>query len=112
MELTTDEKLSVMRFICAFAWADLEIQNDEVKLINQIMQALELDKKHYQTVYQWLKRPPRAEDVDPFTIPDNLKEIILDAATGVILADGELQDSEMEMLELLQNILQGEEESK
>ena len=110
MELTTDEKLRVMRFICAFAWADLEIQSDEVKLIHQIMNALDLDKIHYPTVLGWLKRPPRAEDVDPLSIPDNLKEIILDAATGVILADGELQDSEMEMLELLQNILQGEED--
>ena len=111
MELPTEEKLSVMRFICAFAWADLEIQIAERKLIQQIMSALDLDEEHHPTVMHWLDRPPRAEDVDPFTIPDSLKDIILDAATGVILADGELQDSEVDLLELFQNILYPEEES-
>ncbi len=78
MELTTEEKLSVMRFICAFAWADLEVQNAERKLIKQIMTALDLDEEHHPTVMNWLDRPPRAEDVDPLTVPDSLKDIILD----------------------------------
>ena len=108
MELTTEEKLSVMRFICAFAWADLEIQQAERKLINQIMEVIQLAEEHRPTVLGWLDRPPRAEDVDPLSIPDNLKELILDAATGVILADGELQDAEIDLLDLFQQILYGE----
>ena len=104
MDLTTEDKLRVMRFICAFAWADLEIQSDERNIITQIMKALDLEEEHHGKVHLWLERPPRAEDVDPFTIPENLKGIIIDAAKAVILADGELQDSEMDLLELLQNI--------
>ena len=94
-----------MRFICSFAWADLEIRPEEKDLIVRMVHRLELDDEDRQQVAEWLQVPPRPDDVDPADIPREHRQIFLDAAKAMILSDGNVEDVEAENLIILEQLL-------
>lgn len=107
---SSDEKLQIMRFVCAFAWADLKVVNEERTLIERFSNALELDATELQQVNDWIIHPPRPEEIDPFDIPTHLKSTILSAASAISIIDGDLDNNEVDLLVLLRSILGIEEE--
>ncbi|MEM1178652.1 MAG: TerB family tellurite resistance protein [Acidobacteriota bacterium] len=99
-----DDRLQLMRFVCTFAWADLETQRDELTLIRKLMKALELEDARGQ-IEAWLDRPPAPEDVDPASVPRADRELLLDLARAVFDADGEVTPEEREQFRLLEKLL-------
>jgi len=93
-----------MRFVCAFAWADLEVQDDEKQVVERLIQTLGLDEDREQ-IHRWLKSPPPPEDVDPTRVPRAHRELFLDAARAVFSADGVIDPKEQENFELLEQLL-------
>jgi tellurite resistance protein len=94
-----------MRFICSFAWADLEVQPEEREFIARLINALQLDPKEAGRVLEWLDLPPRAEDLDPEDIPREHRQLFLDAARAVMSRDGEIDPDEAENFSLLEQLL-------
>ena len=109
--LDRQERLQLMKFICSFAWADLRVNAGDTNFINAMAERLDLDEAERRQVKAWLEVPPRAEDVDPEDIPHEKRQIFIDAAKALILADGKVDPTEVETLTLFQNILQGEAEN-
>jgi len=104
-KLSRPERLRLMRFVCAFAWADLQIRKEERTFVKRLMDQLELDDSERKQVEAWLKLPPRPEEVDPASVPKAHRQLVLDAARGMIKADGEIAPEEKENLELLEQLL-------
>ena len=104
--LNKQDRMRLMRFVCSFAWADFEIQKEERAFIAKLVRQLELDDDEKQEVEGLLKRPPRAEDVDPARIPMRHREIFLDVARATIAADGMVAPEEAENFALLEALLQ------
>ena len=94
-----------MRFVCSFAWADLEITDREREFIIKMVDSLDLDDDEREEVAQWLEVPPRADDLDPEDIPREHRQLFLDAARAMILSDGEIEDVEAENLVILDQLL-------
>ncbi|MDI1447962.1 TerB family tellurite resistance protein [Polyangium sp. 6x1] len=103
--LSREDRLQVMRFVCSFAWADLEIKPKERALVHKMVKELHLDPDEAKQVEGWLKVPPRAEEVDPATIPRAHRQMVLDAARRIIKADGNVDPEEQESLSLLEQLL-------
>jgi uncharacterized tellurite resistance protein B-like protein len=103
--LASEDRLRLMRFVCSFAWADLEIKTKERALIHRMVKELGLEPAEVQQVEGWLKMPPAAEEVDPATIPRAHREIVLKAVRRVIQADGNVDPEEAENLALLEQLL-------
>lgn len=103
--MTKGERLQLMRFVCSFAWADLEIQPEEREFVAQMIRCLELAPDEAKQVEQWLKVPPRAEEVDPTQVPRKHREIFLEAVRGVVMADGVLAPEEEENLMLFEALI-------
>jgi tellurite resistance protein len=99
------ERMLLLKFVCAFAWADLEVKASERRFVHRLVKQLALDAQEAKQVEEWLKVPPRAEEVDPNRIPLGHKELFLDAARKIIAADGEIDPAEKEDLELLEQLL-------
>ena len=95
----------MLRFVCSFAWADFEIQDQERTFIGRLMRKLDVDADEKQQVEEWLKVPPRPEEVDPTQIPKKHRELFLGQVRGVILADGVLDPEEAENLKLFEELL-------
>lgn len=103
--LTREDRLQVMRFVCSFAWADLEVKSKERTLVRKMIKELHLEPDEVKLVESWLEVPPRAEEVDPAAIPKAHRQLILDAARLMINADGTIDPEEAESFELLEQLL-------
>ncbi len=103
--LSREDRLQLMRFVCSFAWADLEIRDGERDFIIKMITRLELDEDETAQVAQWLQVPPPADDLDPEDIPREHRQLFLDAAKAMILSDGNVEDVEAENLVILDALL-------
>lgn len=103
--LNREDRLHLMRFVCSFAWADLEITEREREFIVKMVIRLGLDDEEQEQVAQWLEVPPRADDLDPADIPKEHRQLFLDAAKAMILSDGNVEDVEAENLVILDQLL-------
>jgi uncharacterized membrane protein YebE (DUF533 family) len=104
-ELTVEEKLRFVRFMCAFAWADLDIADRERGLIRDLIQRLDLPASAVEEAEGWLVHPPLEEDLDPYDIPDAHRRIFLQAATELIGVDGHVDRMEVENLALFEMLM-------
>jgi len=107
-DLSRPERLALVRFVCSFAWADLNVRRVEQEYIARLVRRLELDEDELQLVDGWLKLPPAPEEVDPDLIPRRHREVFLDAIKGVVAADLDIADEEKENYSLLEEMLLAE----
>ncbi len=103
--LDREDRLRLMKFICSFAWADLEIQDDERVFIGKLVKELELDDAEKALVDGWLEVPPRAEEVDPAEIPKAHRQLFLDTVRAIIVSDGKIDRDEAESFALLEALM-------
>jgi uncharacterized membrane protein YebE (DUF533 family) len=103
--LNKEDRLQLMRFVCSFAWADLEIADAEREFIVKMVVRLKLDDEEQEQVAQWLEVPPPADDLDPADVPKEHRQLFLDAAKAMILSDGSVEDVEAENLIILDQLL-------
>lgn len=103
--LDHEGRLRLMKFVCSFAWADLEVRKEEKVFVAKLMRSLELSDDEEAQVEQWLNVPPRAEELDPAEIPREQRELFLRAARAMVASDGEIDEQEAENLELLEQLL-------
>lgn len=102
--LSRDDRLRLMKFVCTFAWADLEIQDEERRFVSKLIDKLGLQEDREQ-VMRWLQSPPPLDDVDPTRVPREHRQLVLDAARQLFESDGVIDPKEQEQFELLQALL-------
>ena len=104
-DLDREDRLRLMKFVCSFAWADLQIAQSERTMVAKLMRKLRLDADEKAQVEEWLELPPPADELDPAQIPDEHRALFLTTAREMIEADGEIADEELENFELLEQLL-------
>jgi uncharacterized tellurite resistance protein B-like protein len=103
-DLDREDRLRLMKFVCSFAWADLEVQDGEKRVVERLIKTLDLEGDREQ-INRWLRHPPPPEEVDPTRVPRAHRELFLDAARAVFSADGVIDPKEQEHFELLEQLL-------
>ena len=103
--LNRDDRLRLVKFVCSFAWADLEIRPEERIFVDHIVRSLELNDEDQSKVAGWMKIPPSPESIDPTRIPLAQRQLFIDSIEGVIASDGEVAPEERENLALLKELL-------
>lgn len=104
-ELNRADQLRLLKFICSFAWADLEIHPKERIFVEHLVAKIGLDDEERAEVEGWLKVPPSPESIDPTSIPPEQRKLFLNSIEGVILSDGEIAPEERENFALLKDLL-------
>ena len=79
-QLSQDDRLKLMKFVCSFAWADFEVRPEERAFISRLIRGLELDREEELAVHRWLDVPPSIEEIDPASVPHAHRRLFLDAA--------------------------------
>ena len=103
--LDRDARLSLMKFVCSFAWADLQVRPEEVGFVARIFRRLGLDDEEWRQVQDWLDVPPAPESIDPTRIPPGHRKLFLEAIEGIIASDDEISPMERENLSLFKQLL-------
>jgi uncharacterized tellurite resistance protein B-like protein len=104
-KLNAKDRLRLMKFVCSFAWADLEVRDAERAFVGKMVKKLGLEGDEVKQVEGWLQIPPPPEEVDPTRIPVAHRKVFLDTIRDVITADGEVDREEWENLALFEQLL-------
>ena len=104
-KLGKTERLRLLRFICSFVWADLDVHAKERTYVMRMVKRLKLSDDEAEQVRGWLEVPPRGEEVDPNDIPARHRKVFLEAIRDTIEADGVVVPEEKEAFELLTELL-------
>ena len=97
-ELTREERLLLLKFVCSFAWADLKIHPQEREFVSKLIRRLNLNDEERRQVDGWLVDPPAPESVDPALVPKEHRMSFLRTIESVIAVDGEVSPVEREQL--------------
>jgi len=111
-KLDRKERMRLMRFVCSFAWVDLEVQDAEKKFVHKMANKLGLTADEKLEVEEWLKVPPPIDDVDPAEIPAAHRKMFVEAVSETIKADGVVSPEEDEMFQLFVQLVQPRPPSK
>ena len=101
-QLSRDERLLLLRFACASAWADGEVKDSERTFIRRFVGKLGLETSEAMEVEGFLLVPPRPDEVDASLVPEQKRAIFLSVVRGVVYADGSVGDEERAQLDALQ----------
>lgn len=104
--LDREERMQLMKFVCSFAWADLQVQEEERGFVRKMIDRLDLDEDEIAQVNRWLEVPPSPEEVDPAAIPREHRQLFIDAARAMVVVDGRVDPEEAENLALLEMLVQ------
>ncbi len=100
------ERLRLMRFVCSFAWADLEIHRREREFVARLVERLGFSDDDRAQVAGWLEVPPPTSDLDPTQVPAEHRELFVAAVRGMVEADGVVNDDERDCLALFEQLLE------
>lgn len=104
-KLSQEERLRLVRFVCSFAWADLEVQAEERSFVKKLVRKLRLTQDEAKQVEAWLQVPPSPEEVDPTDVPKAHRALFLETIRGLVAADQRLDPEEEENLRLFEQLL-------
>lgn len=104
-KLSREERMRLMRFVCSFAWADLEVQEEERSFVRKLVRKLHLNADERKQVDEWLKVPPSPEEVDPTDIPKTHRRLFLETIKELVTADSLVDPEEDESFALLEQLL-------
>jgi len=104
-KLSRPDRMRLMRFVCSFAWADLEIQAEERSFVKKLVRKLKLTADEKQQVDAWLAVPPSPEEVDPTDVPKAHRQLFLDTMRDIVTIDGLVDPEEDESFALLEQLL-------
>jgi uncharacterized tellurite resistance protein B-like protein len=105
--LARDERLLLLRFVCAFAWTDLEVQETERAFVHRLMDRLKLDAEDRAEVEAWLHVAPAPGSIDPQAVPAAHRRTFVEAIRAMMYVDGEVDAEEREQFERLKSALLG-----
>lgn len=104
-DLSSEERLTLLKFLCAFAWTDLDVQEAEKRFIRRVTEKLSLDAGDRQQVEAWLHVAPSPNSVTPDQVPTQHRRAFLEAVRALIYVDGEVDAEERDAFEKLQRAL-------
>jgi uncharacterized membrane protein YebE (DUF533 family) len=99
------DRLLLLEFVCAFAWADLEVREEERQFVGRLVRRMQLDPDEVKKVDGWLSLPPKPEEIDPNRVPHAHRELFIDCARQLIESDGHIDPAERENLELFKQLI-------
>ena len=103
--LSSTARLRLLRFVCSFAWADLQVTPAERAAVQGLVRRLRLTAAEKRQVSGWLEVPPPADDVDPNDIPPGQRQLFLDEVRRVVGADGRLSGEEQSSYRVFERLL-------
>jgi hypothetical protein len=103
--LSAKDRLQLLRFVCSFVWADLDVGSSEKTFVLSLTQRLNLPDAEIEQVKAWLETPPSIEDVDPSLIPPEHRRLFLEAVEQAIKSDGAINPPESKSFALFRQLL-------
>ena len=99
--MTSDERLKIVHFLFAAAWADGELAKEEGDILATLLSSLSFTSDELRVVEPWFRAAPPAVDWGTLHGDNELREAILRQALVLAGADLTYSIEEVEFLERL-----------
>lgn len=104
-DLSREDRMRLMRFVCSFAWVDLEIHVEGRAFVRDLVLRLGLDEDETREIEELLTLPPDPEQVDPGEIPVEHRKLFLDTLLVLSATGGTLTTAQAETFHLLSQLV-------
>lgn len=105
-DLSASERLLLLKFLCAFAWTDLEVSDKERRFVRRILELTKLGPDAERQVEEWLDVAPAPASVDPKLVPREHRKLFVDSVRALVYADGKVDADERASLDRLRAALE------
>jgi uncharacterized tellurite resistance protein B-like protein len=99
--LSASDRLLLMKFLCAFAWTDLEVSDKERHFVRRLVELAKLGPDDAKQVEEWLEVAPAPSSVDPKLVPPQHRRLFVDSIRALVYADGKVDPDERESFDRL-----------
>lgn len=104
-QLSRDDRMLLLRFVCAFAWTDLEIHDGERRFVERLIERMQLSEDDRAEALAYLHVAPSPHATNPTLVPTEHRRVFLDSVRALIYADGEVDAEERDRFERLREAL-------
>ncbi len=104
-DLSSEQRLLLLKFLCAFAWTDLEVTDNERAFITRLVNRLDLGAEDRAQVDEWMHLAPSPASVDPALVPLEHRRTFLEAVRALIYSDGSVDEEERAQFDKLRQAL-------
>lgn len=104
-DLSRDDRMLLLRFVCAFAWTDLTIHDGERTFVERLIQRLQLSNEDRTEALAYLHVAPSPETTNPKLVPHEHRRIFVESVRALIYADGDVDPEERDRFEKLKTAL-------
>jgi hypothetical protein len=105
MKLEPEARMTLLKFVCSFAWTDLRVSREERDLVMRIAGRMGLTDAESAQVSGWLEVPPPIDEIDPAAVPWEHRQLFLNAAELVIRADHRVVPAERDQMAVFRALL-------
>jgi uncharacterized tellurite resistance protein B-like protein len=105
--LSREDRLLLLKFVCAFAWTDLEVTASERAFVHRLVQKLSLNAQDAAEVEAWLHVAPAPSEVDPQAVPVEHRRTFVETLRALIYVDGHVDLEERTQFERMRSALLG-----
>ena len=102
-QLDPQTRKTLLKVACFAAWSDLSVAPEERREILSLAARMAVDEAELAEVVGWLKGPP--EEVDPYDLPVEHRQLFLDTLCDVVEADGVIAPEECETVRLIREFI-------
>lgn len=74
------ERVRLLGFVCALAWADLDVNEREADFVAKACRSMRIGRKGMAKVHGWMDAPPHPEEVDPQSVPTKYRRLFVATA--------------------------------
>ena len=106
-QLSRDERMLLLKFVCAFAWTDLQVHEGERKFVERLIERMQLSSDDRAEALAYLHVAPSPEATNPKLVPPEHRRLFIDSVRALIYADGEVDAEERDRFEKLRVALTG-----
>ena len=103
--LSRDDHMLLLRFVCAFAWTDLEIHQGERQFVERLIARMQLSADDRTEAFAYLHVAPSPEATNPKLVPKEHRRVFIESVRALIYADGDVDAEERERFEKLKAAL-------
>lgn len=94
-----DQNMAILKGLCAVAWADGRVAEEEKEVIEALLQAFEATPSEAAEIRNFAEEKKTIEDVPVTEMSADDRRVLLQHAVLLTYIDGEQADSEKEMLD-------------
>lgn len=103
-DLSAEERRNLLKLVCAFAWADSQIQDEERAIIAGLVDRLDLGDDDRRDVHFWLQDKEHAAELNDVMdlVPKTHRDLFVDVCRELIGSDDQVTSDESQELALLE----------